>query len=409
MIKIETALEIIKRECKTIGVEKVNLLQGLNRVLSNDIVSNDTLPPFDKSAMDGYAIKSKDTILSEVNETVLTVNGLIQAGSDDYFELKSGQAIKIMTGAPVPIGADAVIQIEEVIIQKDSFSKENSIIISKPVKKGTNILKKGEEIKYGDIALKKGKLIRPTEIGLLASLGYSEIDVYKNPKVAIISTGNELLDIDSPLEKGKIRNSNEYSLKALCENLGIDCESFGIAKDEKMALKTKMLEAFRNADIVLTSGGVSVGDFDFVEDVLKEIGATIHFNAVAIKPGKPVTFATIGDKYFFGMPGNPLSLITTFETFVKPSIKYISGVNKPLDSIFKVTALSNFKANKKRSQYIYASISEKEGKYYASDLGTQCSNHLMTMSRANGIIIVDENISEVKAGEQVYGKFIFTK
>lgn len=409
MIKIETALEIIKRESSALGVERVSLLEGLNRVLAEDIISNDTLPPFDKSAMDGYAIKMSDTEFAELKEVSLKVKGIIQAGVESKFELKQGEAIKIMTGAPLPLGADAVIQIEEVISWKDELTQEEIIKIVKPVNIGKNILKKGEEIKVGELALKKGKLIRPTEIGFLASLGYSAISVCKKPKVAIISTGNELLGIEEPLESGKIRNSNEYSLKALCENLGIACQSLGIVKDEKDALKSKILEALEIADIVLTSGGVSVGDFDFVETVLQEIGAKIHFNSVAIKPGKPVTFATKENKYFFGMPGNPLSLITTFETFVKPSIKYISGISKPLDSVFKITALSNFKANKKRSQYIYANIIEKEGEYYASDLGSQCSNHLMTMSRANGIIMVDENISEIKVGEQVYGKFIFTK
>ncbi|EJO5347643.1 molybdopterin molybdotransferase MoeA [Clostridium botulinum] len=402
MITIEEALKIIKKETKTIGVETVDILSSLNRVLAEDIYSKDILPPFNKSAMDGYAIKFEDTKICEDGiDTKLNIVGLIRAGEYYEEELKNGEAIKIMTGAAVPKGANAVIQIEKV------KCKNNQLIISDPVKKDTNIIKMGEEINVGDLALTSGKVIRPTEIGFLASLGYSKILTYRTPKVAIISTGDELLDIDDELQKGKIRNCNEYSLIALCKNLGVEFISLGIAKDEKEVLKQKIIEGLENADMVITSGGASVGDFDFVEDVLSEIGVKVKFTSVAIKPGKPVTFATFNDKFFFGLPGNPLSLITTFEQFVKPAIKNISGFNKIEDGKILVTALSNFKGKNNRRKYIYANIIEENGTYYAKDLGNQCSNHLMTMSKANGIIIMNEDVHEIKVGEKVYGKFIF--
>lgn len=402
MITIKEALNIIKDSTKNIGIEKVDLMSSLNRVLAEDIYSKDTLPPFNKSAMDGYAIKFEDTIhCNEGNEVKLNIVGTIKAG--DYYtdELRHGDALKIMTGAAVPNGANAVIQIEKVSIDNDI------VTITEVVKLDTNIIKMGEEIKEGDIALTKGKLIRPTEIGFLASLGYSKVEVYKKPKVAILTTGDELLSIDSPLENGKIRNSNEYSLMALCKNLDVEYISLGIVADDKYILKEKMIFALKEADIVITSGGVSAGDFDFIEDVLNEIGADTKITSVAIKPGKPITFATIDNKLIFGLPGNPLSVITTFDTFVKPAIKNVMGHDNYSDSLIKVVAGDSFKTKNDREKYVYVNIIIEDDKYVAYNLGSQCSNHLMTMSKANGIMIVPGYINKVNPGDVLYGKFIF--
>ncbi|WP_251859635.1 gephyrin-like molybdotransferase Glp [Clostridium sp. Marseille-Q2269] len=402
MISIEEALKIIEDETSPIGIEESDIVCSLNKVLAEDIYSKDVLPPFNKSTKDGYAIKSEDTSICKNGIDIeLDIVGLIRAGEYYEGELKHGEAIKIMTGAPVPKGANAVIKIEEVIC------KETKLVVSNLVKEGTDIIKIGEEINIGDLALPKGKVIRPTEIGLLASLGYSKVLNYKTPKIAIISTGDELLNIDDELKKGKVRNCNEYSLMALCKNLGLEFLSLGIASDEKDLLKEKIMESLQKADIVITSGGVSVGDFDFVEEVLREIGADIKFTSVAIKPGKPVTFGKVKDKFFFGLPGNPLSLITTFDEFVKPAIRNISGFNKIKDDKILVTALSKFKGKSNRRKYIYANIKEENGKYYAEDLGSQCSNYLMTMSKANGIIVMNEDVHEINIGEKIYGKLIF--
>lgn len=402
MITIKEALNIIKDSTQNIGIEKVDLMSSLNRVLAEDIYSKDTLPPFNKSAMDGYAIKFEDTLnCSEENEVRLNIIGTIKAG--DYYtdELRHGDALKIMTGAAVPNGANAVIQIEKVSIDNDI------VTITEVVKLDTNIIKMGEEIKEGDIALTKGKLIRPTEIGFLASLGYSKVEVYKKPKVAILTTGDELLSIDSPLENGKIRNSNEYSLMALCKNLDVEYISLGIVADDKDILKEKMIFALKEADIVITSGGVSAGDFDFIEDVLNQIGADTKITSVAIKPGKPITFATIDNKLIFGLPGNPLSVITTFDTFVKPAIKNVMGHDNYSDSLIKVVAGDSFKTKNDREKYVYVNIIIEDDKYVAYNLGSQCSNHLMTMSKANGIMIVPGYINKVNPGDVLYGKFIF--
>ncbi|MFD3155791.1 gephyrin-like molybdotransferase Glp [Haloimpatiens sp. FM7330] len=402
MISIDEALNIINKETKVLEPEEVDLMKSLNSVLAENIYSKDNLPPFNKSAMDGYAIKSEDTKeCNDKNKIKLTKKAIIKAG--DYYEgeLEKGQAIKIMTGAAVPKGANAVIKIEKIVEDK------NQIIISEHVKEGNNIIKFGDEIKVGQLALEKGKIITPTEIGILASLGYSKVKVYRKPKISIVTTGNELMDINSKLEKGKVRNSNEYSLKALCIQLGSEVESLGVVTDDKEYLKQKIMKALDKSDIVISSGGVSVGDYDFVEDVLGEIGADVKITSIAIKPGKPTTFATVGDKLFFGLPGNPLSVLTTFEEFVKPTIEKMMGKDGFNKKYFKVIAADNFKLKQDRRKYVYVEIKKKDEKYYAYEVGSQCSNYLMTRSRANGVMIIPEGVSSAKAGEVLDGRFMY--
>lgn len=402
MIDVDNALNIIDKNTKELALEKKDIVSCLNKVLAEDIYSQDNLPPFDKSAMDGYAIKSEDTKNYDTEKVIeFEIKGLIKAGDYCEEELKSGQAFKIMTGAPLPKGADAVIEIEKVKVEG------NILKVSQVVNKDNNVIKFGEEIKVGELALNRGSNIRPVEIGLLASLGYSFVKVYKSPTIALIITGDELVDIDSKLERGKIRNSNEYSLKALVKNLGAKALSLGVVSDNKDNLKEKVKYALENADIVISSGGASVGDYDFVDDVLKEIGADVKFNSVAIKPGKPVTFATYKEKLFFALPGNPLSLITTFEEFVKPAIEKMTGKQIGNKGQVSVILAEDFKAKRGRKKYVYVDIKEDNGRYYAYKLGSQCSNHLMTMSGANGIIIIPEECGNVKVGDVLNGKFIF--
>jgi len=402
MISVEEALKIILQESHVLEGEEKDILSCLNKILADDVYSRDNLPPFDKSAMDGYAIKSEDTDLYEDGISInLEVVDLIKAGESSNKELINGQAMKIMTGAPLPKGANAVIQIEKVKVHEDI------LYISENVKNGFNVIKLGEEIKVGDMALKKGTLIRPTEIGILASLGYSKIKVHRDPIIAIITTGDELVDLNETPKFGQIRNSNEYSLKALVLNLGLEALSLGIVEDKKDTLKNKVKEALEKADIVITSGGASVGDFDFVEQVLNEINADIKFQSVAIKPGKPISFAVIDKKLFFSLPGNPLSAITTFEEFVKPACEKMLGKNMESDNNFPVILAEDFKEKEGRRKYIYVNIKAENRKLYAYKVGSQSSNQLITMSKANGIIIMPEGIKYKRAGEILNGKFIF--
>ncbi len=399
MIDVWEAMKIINEEIKLLKPEKVYIVDSFNRVLSENIYSHDNLPPFDKSAMDGYAIRSRDTQNKE--NVVLKIKSIIKAGDFCAESLKENEAYKIMTGAMMPNGADAVIQIEEVI------SKSDNLYIPKEVKKGNNVIKLGEEILKGDIALKKGTLIRPPEIGLLASLGYEFLNVYKVPTVGIVITGDELIDINFKLENGKIRNSNEYSLKALIKSANAKVFSVGIVNDDRQVLKEKILLAFENSDIVVSSGGASVGDYDFIKDILCEIKADIKFTSIAIKPGKPTAFAVYNEKKFFALPGNPTALISTFEQFVKPSIKSMMGITNHESEEFSVTLKDDFKAKVGREKHVFVNIKKEDGVYYAYQAGLQCSNHSRAMCNANGVIIIPKECGSVKVGDVINGKYLF--
>ncbi|MHC1684363.1 MAG: gephyrin-like molybdotransferase Glp [Clostridiaceae bacterium] len=404
MISISDALKIICKEGSPRQKEKRELLDCLNLVLAEDIYSRNNLPPFDKSAMDGYAVRSEDTLNANIDvPKEFIVKGVIKAGEWCSEALNSGEAFKIMTGAPVPSGADSVIEVEKVKAYSDK------ILLNNEVKKNNNIIKLGEEIKVGDIALSKGTEIRPSEIGLLASLGYSFVEVYKPPTIGLIITGDELVNIDSSIEKGKIRNSNEYSITAMIKALGAEVLSFGIVQDDKEVLKEVVIDALEKTDIVITSGGASVGDYDFVETILEEIRANIKFNSVSIKPGKPLTFATYKDKYFFSLPGNPLAAITTFEEFIEPLCNKIMGKKEFLKEEFPVIITEDIKVKKGRVKYQYVNIVKKNNIYYANRLGSQSSNRLTTISKSNGIIKIPEDITLVKAGDILSGRFIFKK
>lgn len=397
MISKEEALNIVLNTVKPIGIEKVDLESALDMVLAEDIYAKDCIPPFNKSAMDGYAIKSNDT---KTKDLKLNVVRTIKAG--DFFSgiVKSKEAYKIMTGAPLPEGADCIIQIEKVKVDGDK------LIVPENLSEGLNVIKKGEEIEIGELALKKDQHIRPMEIGMLASLGYSSINVYKKPVVALIITGDELVEIDSELKGGKIRNSNEHTLKALVAKAGASSLSYGIIKDEKEALKNVIKEALEESDIIITSGGASVGDYDFTSEVLKELNCEELFSSVAIKPGKPISFWKANDKYIFSLPGNPLSGLITFEEFIKPAIEKIMNKYEKKE-LFPVILGDNFKGKIGRDKYILVRIENSNGKNIAYKLGSQSSNALMTSTRANGVMIMPKESSKCNMGEILYGKYLF--
>ncbi len=402
MISYKEAQRIIFKSTELLHLEERDILQCNDRVLGENIYSNDNLPPFNKSAMDGYAIKSEDTEkASNENMTELKIKSIIKAGDYCNEVLEHGEAFKIMTGAPVPNGANSIIEIEKIKVEN------NNIYINKRVKKDINVIKLGAELRVGELALEKGTVIRPSEIGLLASLGYKKVKVHKAPVVALIITGDELVDIDSKLVQGKIRNCNEYALISLIENLGAKVVSFGIVCDDKTILREKIELALSEAEIVISSGGVSVGDYDFIEEILGDIGADIKFNKVAIKPGKPVTFALSRKKLFFGLPGNPLSVINTFEEFVKPAIKKIMGKSNFSNEEFNVVLEDSFKSKIGRRDFVYVDLKKENEIYYAHKIGSQSSNQLVTISKANGIIIIPEDDEEVHVGEILNGRFIF--
>jgi molybdopterin molybdotransferase len=401
VIGIEQAKCIILQETKEGKCEKVRIEACLGRTLAEDIFAQNDLPPFDKSAMDGYALKSMDTFSQGENRPKqLTIKATIKAGECVEIPLKEGETHRIMTGAPIPEGADAVIEFEAV------EEREGLILLSKPVRVGKNIIRQGEEIRQGERLLTKGSLVTPAEIGVLASQGYSTARVYEKPQAAVISTGDELISITDKLEKGKIRDCNSYLLRALLEREGARISTVKLITDEENVLVNEIAAAFEKADLVISSGGVSVGDCDYIAAVLKRMGAKIFFHSVAIKPGKPVIFAKYKNKLFFGLPGNPLAVATTFEELVRPVLRKMQGTSSWQDEVLYVVLKEEVTRDIKRTKYMYVAITNEKGVYYAECRGSQSSSHLMTYMGANGMIIIPQGEGKLEKGAVVDGRFI---
>ncbi|UCE19326.1 MAG: molybdopterin molybdotransferase MoeA [Gemmatimonadota bacterium] len=395
MISKKDALHIVLRNVKEIGSEKVKVLFSLDRVLAEDIYAQSNVPPFDNSAMDGYALLASDTKKSPSGLKVeLDVIEDVPAGYVATKNLARGQAIRIMTGAPIPCGADAVIMVENTNING------RKVEILKEIRKGTNIRKTGENIGEGDLVIKKGVLIRPAEIGLLASLGKKWVQVNKMPQVAILATGDELVDPDHKLRPGKIRNSNSsilYTQILKCGGIPID---LGIACDEAKVIKEKLLSGLM-ADMILVSGGISVGAYDLVKDILAELGTRMKFWKVAMKPGKPLAFGLIKGKPVFGLPGNPVSSMVSFEQFVKPAIFKMSGRKHRLQPLVNAIVMEDIRINPGRVHFIRAKTIVNNGVYYTSPSGPQGSGILRSMSQANSLIVLPENLSFVEKDSNV--------
>ncbi|MFQ6122071.1 MAG: gephyrin-like molybdotransferase Glp [Dehalococcoidales bacterium] len=410
MISVEQALEKVLSCVNVLEEEQVPILDSLGQVLAEDVHSSINIPPLDSAAMDGYAVQSKDTHdASCESPRFLRVTDTVFAGSISECAVEPGTAIRIMTGAPVPKGADSVVNFENT----DEAQRRESHIITEigilcKVKPGLNIRRAGEDITQGSIVLKKGTVIRPAEVGVLASLGRSKVTVIRRPVVAILATGNELVDVEQPLPAGKIYNSNTYSLAALVRRYGGIPKILGIALDSEDSLITRLRQGL-NADMLITTGGVSAGDYDMVKDVLAKEGE-ITFWTVRMKPGKPLAFGTIKgiDKAGvarnipqLGLPGYPVSSMVTFELFARPAILKMMGKKNLTKPTIEAVLEEPIVNRGGRRAYTRAIVEKRNGQYFARLTGAQGSGILTSMSLANGLVIVPEDKSEVKAGETV--------
>lgn len=395
MISVEEARSRILGAIQILGAEKVDLLSALGRVLAEPIFSRRTVPPWDNSSMDGYAVRSADIQgASREQPRSLEVIGHIPAGSVAEGPLGPGQAYRIMTGAPVPPGADAVIPLED-----SSPVSERGVSFSCPVSPGENVRARGEDIREGDLVLAPGDALRPADIGLLASLGRSWVEVIQRPRVAILSSGDEIVDIDGELAPGKVANSNTYSLMAQVMEAGGIPMNLGIARDSKESIEERVRWGF-GADLLLSSGGVSVGDYDLVKDVLKGMGAELHLWLVNMRPGKPLTFGTLGSKPIFGLPGNPVSSMVTFEIFVRPSLLKMAGHRQIFRQKVKGIAVEPIPNPGQRWGYLRVRVTATGEGYTVRLTGAQGSAILRSMSLANGLAVVPPDTT-VKAGEPV--------
>jgi len=395
MITIEEALDKILFRIQPLGYEKVSILDALGRVCAEDILANRDIPPFDNSAMDGYAVRSEDIQNASSNHPVrVEVIEDLPAGFISKKKLERGKAIRIMTGAPVPEEADAVVPVE------DTKKEDRFALIFRATLRGEHIRKAGEDVKKGECVISSGDLIDPAEIGMLASLGRSFVAVYQRATVAILCTGEELVDVDGDLDGIKIVSSNSYSLAAQVKDCGAIPIQLGIARDRKEEIKEKLLQGLR-ADVLISSAGVSVGDYDFVKDVLSDLGVEIVFWKVAMKPGMPVVFGTIQGKPVFGLPGNPVSSMVSFEQFVRPSLLKMMGHRRLFRPVIDAILKEDIQKRPGRRHFIRGFVTFEKDQYFVVSTGAQGSGILKSMVKANGLMVISEDREIVKAGERV--------
>ncbi len=388
MISFEEALKKVLESAHTLGTEIVKFENSLNHVLAENIVSDVDMPPFDKSAMDGYACRREDL------QNELEVVEVIPAGHWPEKKIGRNQCSKIMTGAPLPQGADTVIMIEQVREVADN----NKIIFTGENTK-SNVCPLGDDVKTGDVVLKKGTLIRSKHIPVLASVGAVEIKVYRQPRIAIVSTGNELVEPNIKPGLSQIRNSNGYQLVCQVKELGMPAIYSGIAKDNFEATQTTFEKAIAEADVVIMSGAVSVGDYDFVPDVLKQSGFEIHFHGVSVKPGKRTLFATDKNKWFIGVPGNPVSAFVQFETLIKPLLMKIIG-NSAVQPVLKLPLETDFKRKNAGRKAYEPIVLTPEG--LVRKIEYHGSAHINSLSYADGLMEIELGIKEIKKGTSVH-------
>lgn len=394
MITVEEALNRILETIVPLPLEKVNILEALGRVIGEDVYAGRNIPPKDNSAMDGYAIKWQDTFGASKNHpAILTVIEDIPAGAIPQKSVGTGEASRIMTGAPVPDGADAIMKMEE------TEKGGGKVKIFASAHKGLDIRKTGEDVREGEKVICRGDIVRPAEVGMLASLGRSFIGVYQKPSVAVLATGDELVDIDETPTPWQIISSNSYSIAAQIMECGGVPLQIGIAKDTREDLIAKFQAAMR-ADIIISSGGVSVGDYDLVKDIMKEVGNNMQFWQVAMRPGKPLAFGSLEGIPVFGLPGNPVSSMVSFEQFVRPSLLKMMGHKNLFRKTLRATVMADIAKRKGSKQFIRARIACENGKYTAATTGEQGSGIMKSMVRANGLIIVPEDVTSIKAGEE---------
>jgi len=395
MIRVDEAIDKILSHTKPLGFEKVSILYGLGRVIAEDVGAPRDLPPYDNSGMDGYAVRFEDVKnASKTNPVRLEVIEDLRAGFFSEKTVQKDQAIRIMTGAPIPKGADTVVPVEET-------DRENGFVnILRAGFKGEYIRRVGEDIRRGNMVISAGDILRPSEIGMLASMGRSFVSVYQRPTVAILCTGEELVDVGENLDGAKIVSSNSYTLAAQVKECGAIPIQLGIARDRKDEIKEKILQGLW-ADVFISSAGVSVGDYDFVRDVLKELGVELIFWRVAMKPGKPVAFWMFKGKPIFSLPGNPVSSMVTFEQFVRPALLKMMGHRQLFRPIIEAILKEDIRKEPGKRHFVRAVVSyEKEG-YFATTTGAQGSGILSSMLKANGLIIIPEDCEVVRAGEKV--------
>jgi molybdopterin molybdotransferase len=371
--------------------EVIPLVDARGRVLAGDVRAPFDVPPADNSAVDGYAVTSADLPASGMRE--LEVVADLPAGSVFEGTLTPGRAVRIMTGAPMPAGADTVLP-QEVV-------KRVGVRVSiPPIAKGSNVRRRGEDVTSGMIVIERGTVLRPQEIGLVASLGARQALVRQRPRVAVLSTGDEVAEPGTPRAPGQIYDANRFTLRGLAEQCGAAVSDLGIVPDRREELRARLLDASHMADVVLTSGGVSVGAYDLVKEVLGEIGG-IEFWQVAMQPGRPLAVGRIGDAHFFGLPGNPVASMLTFVLFVRPALYKLAGRRRLFPEMFPARAAEPMGKKPGRREFKRGVLRFADGCWHVRTTGPQGSGILSSMVAGNCLIVLEEDRGDVAEGETV--------
>ena len=395
---LEKAQQTVLDAAALLGCEKIGLLEAMGRVLGEDIIAPRDNPPWNNSAMDGFAVRwediKQDHAITKIPELKIIED--VPAGKMAEKTVGHGEAIRIMTGAPIPAGADTVVRVEFT-----EPSDNNHVRIMKPESgKGVHIRPQGEDVKQGACIIAKGTQLRPGEIGMLAILAKSFVSVYQRPRVAILSTGDELADLDEKFDENKIINSNSYGIAAGVQEAGGIPVLLGIAKDHPDSLKEKIYQGL-TCDIIVLSGGVSMGDYDFTKPVFSELGAEMNFWKLAIRPGQPVAFGKIQNCLAFGLPGNPVSSMVTFDQLVRLAILKMSGHHTVKRPVVKAIFQEKFSKHTDRRHFLRGVVREEEGVLTVRTTGGQGSGILTSMVKANGLIDVPEDVENLNPGDTV--------
>ncbi|MFN6199281.1 MAG: gephyrin-like molybdotransferase Glp [Dolichospermum sp.] len=401
MLSVKDAETIIFNHVRPLNqehdLEVVDLLTAFHRILATPVISSLDFPHWDNSAMDGFAVRYEDVQNSNSeNPTILEVVEEIPAGYEPKITIKKGQAARIFTGAIIPKGADTIV-----IQEKTKFQKNQVFIFATPQPQEF-IRKQGDFYQAGTELLPAGISLNPAEIAILAAAQLPKISVFRRLRVAIFSSGDELVTPEQTLKPGQIVDYNQYALAALVRNLGAKVLTLGIVKDNPSDLTETINYAINNSDIVLSSGGVSVGDYDYIDNILASLGAEIHFRAVQMRPGKPLTFATFPNSLYFGLPGNPVSALVTFWRFVEPTIKKLSGITQGWESKFlKVKSHSELKSNGKMETYIWGNLNLNDGIYeFQQTSGNLNSGNLINLAQTNALAILPVGKTLISPGEE---------
>jgi molybdopterin molybdotransferase len=378
MLSVEEAIEQILARIVPVETERVDLMAALGRVLAEPVVSRRVIPPWPNSSMDGYALRAAD---AQAPGAAFRVVARIATGAVPSRRIGPGEAARIFTGAPMPPGADSVIP------QEDVKADGDRVVIARPVKPGDFVRPAGEDVRTGDRVLEPGRVVGPPEIGMLATLGYPWVQVFRRPRVAILSTGDELAELGSEPGGGQIPNTNSYTLMAQVIETGCEPLNLGVARDRREDIETR-LGWGRSADVLLSSAGVSVGEYDFVKEAFEALGATLHLWKVSMRPGKPITFGSLNGRPVFGLPGNPVSAMVTYELFVRPALRKMAGHARLTRPSVQAEALAPIPNPGARRGYLRVTLTPHNGGYGARLTGEQGSSILKSMVLADGLAVV---------------------